>query len=72
MKLPTIRDFYREALEECLEESIDALGFPERPSKKQRREMLDEAIAKWDSMMEAYREWEPKNVYQQDDSNDEL
>lgn len=65
MKLPTVRDFYREALEE-FEEHI---GYP--PGRQDRRNLLKECAEKWDSMMEAYQEWQPKNVYQQDDPNDD-
>lgn len=61
MKLPTVRDFYREALDE----------YDGRPMRAIRERLLGEAQEKWDSMMEAYGEWQPKNVYQQDDPNDD-
>lgn len=71
MKLPTVRDFYREAMEEYQEEFEESCGFWERPNRAKRLELLTEAQAKWDSMMEAYGEWQPKNVYQQDDPHDD-
>lgn len=71
MKLPTVRDFYREALEQQMDEFEEAVGYPEKPNRTLRRQLLGEAQEKWDSMMEAYTEWEPRNVYQQDDPNDD-